>query len=434
MRFSRAAIAVAMAIAFTPTACGTSTSSGTEAQKLSADKVTLRLDWWGGETRHENTTKAIAAFEAAYPNITVTGESGDWSGYWDKLATATAGGNIPDVFQMDQSYLASYADRGVLADLSKQPQLDTKALPSKVLDTGRSKGVLYAMPIATTAWGILVNQDKVKSLGLTLPDTDTWTWSQFTAFADSVTKASGGKIHGVAPWHNEFSLQLYARQHGEALYTNGKVSITPATVAGYLQQTKDWADSGASQSAAQFSEQASASLDQMDFSTGKVVMIFSNITQLTAYSKAAGNANVVAVKLPTEDKNTTKYNYLKPGMYWSVAAASKHRAEAELLINFLVNTTDVGRIFGTERGIPSNPTILESIKGALTDNDKKAVAFTQSVENTLGAPPDLTPNGASDIDQYTLRAVQDVMFGRQTAGNAAMKFISQLQSSIDNAM
>lgn len=428
-----AAAAATTAIVVSLGACGTADSSGGTAQELSKDKVTLRIDWWGADARHERTNKAIKAFEAKYPNITVTGEFSDWNGYWDKLATATAGGNAPDVIQMDQLYLASYADRGVLADLSKQPELDTKTLAPSVLDTGRSKGVLYGMPISTSAWGILVNQDKLKALGLTLPDTDSWTWSQFTAFANSVTKASGGKVHGLVPWSNEFSLQLYARQHGEALFKDGKVAITPTTLAGYFQQAKDWADSGASPSASQFAEQASASLDQTDFSTGKVAMIFSNITQLSAYAKAAGGANLVAVKLPTEDKNATKYSYLKPGMYWSVASGSKHRAEAELLVNFLVNTTDAGQILGSERGIPANTTVLDAITGTLTPDEKKTVDYTTSIQNIMGPAPSIVPNGASDLDKNILRYVQDVMFGRQKADAAATAFITELQSSIDTA-
>lgn len=431
MRLSRVAIATATMVLILG-GCGVADSGGGK-QDLSKDKVTLRMTWWGGDARHELTKKAIAAFQAKYPNITVTGEFSDWNGYWDKLATATAGGNIPDVIQMDQTYLASYADRGVLADLAQQPELDTKALPAAVLDTGRSKGVLYAMPISTTSWGLLINQDKLTSLGLTLPDTDTWTWSEFATFAESVTKASGGKVHGVTPWSNEFSLQLYARQHGESLYTDGKVTITAATMAGYLKQAKDWADSGASQSASQFAEQASAALDQMDFSTGKVAMIFSNITQLTAYAKAAGGADIVAAKLPTDDRNATKYSYLKPGMYWSVASAGKHRAEAEQLVNFLVNSPEAGQIFGTERGIPANPFVLDSIKSTLKPDEQKTVAYTDSIQNILGPAPALTPNGASDIDKFILRALQDVMFGRQPADAAAKSFISQLQSSIDTA-
>src|SRR5690349_20865388 len=141
MRTTRKLAALAAVIMVGLTACGTADSSGGGQQELSKDKVTLRIDWWGADARLQNTQKAIAAFQAKYPNITVKPEYSDWNGYWDKLATATAGGNVPDVIQMDQSYLASYADRGVLADLSKQPELDTTALPPTVLDSGRSQGV-----------------------------------------------------------------------------------------------------------------------------------------------------------------------------------------------------------------------------------------------------------------------------------------------------
>ena len=35
------------------------------------EKVELRINWWGGETRHKATLAAIDAFMKKYPNITV---------------------------------------------------------------------------------------------------------------------------------------------------------------------------------------------------------------------------------------------------------------------------------------------------------------------------------------------------------------------------
>ncbi|MFV2022474.1 ABC transporter substrate-binding protein [Micromonospora sp. LOL_023] len=429
---SRLAIAGVLVAVLGVGACGTADSSG-GTQQLSDGDVTLRLTWWGADARHERTQQAIEAFQEQYPNIEVIGEFSDWTGYWDKLATATAGGNAPDVIQMDQLYLASYADRGVLADLSQQPQLDTATLPPAVLDTGRSRGTLYGMPISTSAWGILVNQDKLAELGVALPDTENWTWDEFADFGRSVTEASGGQVHGFTPHWNEFSLQIHARQHGEALFSDGKVSISVPTLARYFQQVNDWATAGASVPASQFAEGASAALDQTDFATGKVAMIFANVTQLAAYTKATGGADLIAVKLPTEDGNSTPFSYLKPGMYWSVSAESEHPAEAELLINFLVNTTEAGEIIGSERGIPANATVLESIRDSLTPGELQAVEYAESIQDVLGDAPEIVPNGASEIERTIVRYLQDVMFDIRTAEEAAGAFVAELQSSIDAA-
>ena len=34
-----------------------------------SDTVTLRVAWWGANSRHQNTLKTIRAFEQAHPNI-----------------------------------------------------------------------------------------------------------------------------------------------------------------------------------------------------------------------------------------------------------------------------------------------------------------------------------------------------------------------------
>lgn len=431
----RAATALTVAIAAVGLgACGVGNdTASTKPAELSKGDVTLRVNWWGGDKRTTLTQKAIDAFEKKYPNIHVTGEFSDWNGYWDKLATATAGGNAPDVIQMDQLYLASYADRGVLADLSKLSQLDTSGVGDSVLAMGRTNNGQFAMPISTAAFGLLVNKDKLDELGLTLPDTNTWTWDEFDAFARSITEKSSGKTYGVTPWNNEYSLQLAARQAGDQLFKDGQIAIKPETLSGYFQRALDWSKDKASQPASQFAEQASASLEQSDFATGKTAMIFSQVSQLTAYAAAAGGANIVIAKLPTDDANAGRYAYFKPGMYWSVSGKSAHPAEAALFVNFMVNDPGVGAILGTERGLPANSAIVTAITPQLAADEKKVVEYTTAMTPLLGTAPEIVPNGASNTDALILRFLQDVLFGKKTPQQAADGFIAELKSSIGSA-
>ncbi|HHU37890.1 MAG TPA: extracellular solute-binding protein, partial [Propionibacterium sp.] len=72
----------------------------------SGEQVTLRFAWWGNDTRNRMTQEIIEAFEAENPDIKVQGEPGEFSGYWDKLATQVAASDAPDVIQMDDKYIA----------------------------------------------------------------------------------------------------------------------------------------------------------------------------------------------------------------------------------------------------------------------------------------------------------------------------------------
>ncbi|MDR1806513.1 MAG: extracellular solute-binding protein [Propionibacteriaceae bacterium] len=441
-----AALGVAAGLALSLAACSSADSGSTGSSSAAAapssaaapvtssaaEPVTITLTWWGGDARHERTQQVIDAFEAKYPNITVEPEYTDWNGYWDRLATETAGGNSPDVIQMDMMYLASYAGRGALYDLSSVSSLDLTTLDSTLLGMGTYDGGQYAIPMSATSWAILVNTDLLGQLGLSLPDTETWTWDEFEDFALSITTASGGTVHGTGPQINAYSLDLWARAHGDATFSGGDITIKPETVASYFQLALDWSKSGAMPTAEQYAETATAALDQSDFALGKLAMIFTQSTQGAAYAQAA-NANVQLVKIPTDDANSTKYAYLKPGMYWSISSQTKHPEEAGLLINFIENDPAAAAILGTERGIPANPAMVDAIQGSLTDAEKQAVAYAESLASVIGPAPEITPNGASAIDTALTRYLQDVLFETSTPLVAAQAFIDEIHQGIEAA-
>jgi multiple sugar transport system substrate-binding protein len=421
-----AAGTVAAAVTLTLAACGVAQPQG--SAELADEPVTLRVTWWGGDARHARTQEVFDLFEEEYPNITIEPEFSDWTGYWEKLATATAGGNAADVIQMDQVYLASYASRGSLADLGSLPQLDASGLEQSVLDMGAWNDTLYGMPISTTSTGLLVNTDLVEEIGVPLPDTSTWTWDEFEAWAQEATEKSPADTYGTGVMYNEFTLQLFARQHGDQLFSEDDIVIQPETLADYFQLALDWTKDGAAPSASTTAETITLPLDQGLFANGKIAAIFTPSTMITAFA-AAMDAELELVPLPTPDEDTTKYDYFKPGMYWSVSARSEHPAEAALLVDFLVNDPEAAKIIGTERGIPANAQTLEDLGEDLTPEERQAADFAEQRTPHLGEAPAIVPNGASDIETILLRYLQDVMFERQTPQDAADALIAEVQSS-----
>lgn len=347
-------------------------------------------------------------------------------------AIASCPTSSPDVIQMDEMYLASYAERESLVDLESIEGLDTSAMDPDIVSLGRSQGTLYAMPISTTAFAVLINQDILDDLGLELPDHTTWTWDEFSEFALEVSEASGGDILGAGPMSNGYSVQLWARQHGEALFTDGAVSITPETMAGYYEFALNLSQSGAAADGSRFSEMAGAALDQTDLATGRQALAFFQNTQISAFAAATGEANLTTALIPTFDGDQS-YSYLKPGMYWSISSQSTQQEAAARFIDFMVNSEDAGAIIGTERGIPANANVRDAIADSMTPYEVQAVEFVNLVEQDLGAAPDITPNGASDIDTIILRYLEEVLFEVSTPLEAAESFIADLQAGIDSA-
>ena len=141
-----------------------------EFRAKSADgKVELRFSWWGGDKRAQLTQAAIAAFEAENPNIKIKPEYGDWSGYWDKLATQVAANDAPDIIQMDEKYITEYSSRGALLDLSKY-DIDTSKLDEAALNAGKSEDGLTGIAAGINAATILANPAVFKAAGVELPD------------------------------------------------------------------------------------------------------------------------------------------------------------------------------------------------------------------------------------------------------------------------
>ena len=154
------AVAAAAAVVLALSACG-----GGAAPQSADGKVELRFSWWGGDKRAQLTQAAIAAFEAENPNIKIKPEFGDWSGYWDKLATQVAANDAPDIIQMDEKYITEYSSRGALLDLSKY-DIDTSKFDEAALNAGKNEDGLTGIAAGINAATILANPAVFKAAGV----------------------------------------------------------------------------------------------------------------------------------------------------------------------------------------------------------------------------------------------------------------------------
>ncbi|MGO4433172.1 ABC transporter substrate-binding protein, partial [Paenarthrobacter sp. RAF9] len=279
-----ALVAATAAAVLALTACG----GGSEAK--SADgKVELRFAWWGGDKRAQVTQAAIAAFEAENPNIKIKPEYGDWSGYWDKLATQVAANDAPDIIQMDEKYITEYSTRGALLDLSKY-KIDTSKLDAAALDAGKSEKGLTGIAAGINAATILANPAVFKAAGVALPDDKTWTWEDFERISAEVTAKSPKGTYGAAAYGtDEASLGVWLRQNGKSLYTDdGKLGFEPSDIAQWWSFLKELSEKKAVPSASEVVEAEAAPLDQSGLATGKNGLAFWWSNQLPALEKAAG--------------------------------------------------------------------------------------------------------------------------------------------------
>src|SRR5690242_4013436 len=141
----RTKVSCALALAFT--LCATLTGCGGGEGGGSGGKVTLRFTWWGNPDRAARTEEAIKLFEKKNPAIRISTNFAGFDAYKQKLATQAAGGDAPDVMQLDYRMINQYADGGVLLDLGEHKELRTAEMDKGLLATGVVGGKQYAIPV-----------------------------------------------------------------------------------------------------------------------------------------------------------------------------------------------------------------------------------------------------------------------------------------------
>jgi multiple sugar transport system substrate-binding protein len=427
----RALTALALATTLlAASACGG--DSGGASSSSDGGKVTLRFTWWGSDTRTKLTQQVIDAYQKDHPNVTIKGEFGEWSGYWDKLATTVAANDAPDIIQMDEKYLREYADRGALLDLKKADGLDTGKFEPDTLSAGEFDGGLYGLNAGINSFAVVVNPAAFKTAGVAIPDDTTWTWDDYARIAAEITTKTGGKITGTGTLGgNEAGLNLWARQNGESLWTkDGKLGVSPEKTTDFFKYILKLRDAKAIPSAEAVSQDMNASLDQSAFATGKLAMSFIWSNQLNAFSKASGQ-QLKLLRIPSADgKAADNGSYYKGSMFWSISSRSKHQKEATEFVNYLANSTAAGDVLLAERGVPPNTEIRAAVTSKLKPADAASAKFIQDIGKELGDPSPAPPVGGGQVEKIIQRYTTEVLFGRQAPEAAAKAFLDEVNGEL----
>lgn len=408
-------------------ACG---GSGTP-QAPQTGPVTLRFMWWGNDTRLKLTTTVIEMFQVKHPDITIKPEPGDFSGQWDKLATMVAGGNGPDVIQMDEKYINEYASRGALADLTRLG-VDTSAFAKGTVELGLYRGTLFGLNAGINAPIMVANPKVFAEAGVPIPDDTTWTWGDYRRIVNQISAKGAGAYWGSANLAAVDSmLKLWLRQQGKEQFSETEgIAFTPAEVASFWQLMLDMQQEGAFPSAQQTIEDGGKTLEQSFLGTGKVALAQLWSNQITAMDKATGQ-DLRLLRPPSKTgKAAETMLWYKASMYWSGYAKSKNAAAVATFINFLANDLEAGAVMGTERGVPANTAVRTAIEGGMSASDTKVVAYLDAIAPELGPTAPVPPPGGGQSPSIQKRWAEEMLFGRATPQAAAQSFTDEVRSVI----
>ncbi|WP_022873065.1 ABC transporter substrate-binding protein [Nesterenkonia alba] len=390
------------------------------------EEVQLRFTWWGGEERHQATEEIIELFEAEHPHISVSGEYGDWDGYWDQLATQAAAGDLPDVVQMELRYMREYFDNEQFIPLE---DVDVSSIPESVLEGGMIEGDLYGVPTGSTVASIIANRDVFDEAGVEFPDDSTWTWDDFREITQQISDNS--EAYGMSRPFGDFGFEVWLRQHaGKDIVTDdGDLDLEPEDAVPYFDMLLEMTESGAMPPAAQAAEERGIAQEQSMVLTDQAAM------HVEWYTGASGagteEVDVLPIRFPTLTGNAEDGElFYKPAMFYSVASGSDHPEEAQLFVDFMMNSEEVAAINGHDRGVPANVDLQEAAAAELDEDEQLIAEFHSSLEDEVSDNPPIPPEGFGSVQGIIFRYEEEVIFERLSSEEAAEQMVAEIEAAI----
>lgn len=378
------------------------------AETASADEAaSLVMAWWGNQTRTDNTNAALAKYTEKY-GVEVTGQPYQWDDYWAKLSTMSAGGELPDIVQMDFAYIDQYVNADLLVDLTpyiESGALDMSNVDDSVLEMGQVGDGIYGIAAGVNAPCFYYNKNIVEEAGVELDSTSNLTWDQFVEISKTIYEKTGYRANVLS---GGALFKEWSRAEGISV-TEAKCPVSdPSEYEAFFQMELDGVADGWLITSDVITE-AGSGIETSPLVTESCkcwCVINGGSNLLVAFQAAAPEGVEIGLSaLPTSD--VTKSNYLKPAMFFSVSAQSSDIDASIALLNYLINDEDANTELKGERGVPASSAIADMLYATADDTTKQIYDYVNDVITPNCSPIDPPdPDGWSEVNK-TLQDLQE---------------------------
>ncbi|MBQ8176736.1 MAG: carbohydrate ABC transporter substrate-binding protein [Oscillospiraceae bacterium] len=420
------------------TACGSegTTDNGGDAAETvagaSEGPVTLKFSWWGGDSRHEATQKAVEAFMAKYNNITVETNFGAWSGWEDSMSTAFYAGTAPDVNQVNWNWISNYsADGSIFLDMNKVSNtFDLTQYDQSALDQCTVAGELQAIPVSMTGRIFYWNESTFEKAGISTPKT----LEELYAAGETFKTVLGDDYYPLALGeYDRAILCVYYLEsvYGKAWVTDGKLNYTAEEIATGLQFIEDLEAKHVIPTVATILGDGAESLDKNPkWMEGKYAGIFEWDSSATKFGGALNEGQSFIVGDYMKDMGEYQGGFSKVSLAFAITENTKYPTESAMLMQYLLNDPEGSAIMASERGIPlskaANATCKEQglLNEMVAEANGKVLAWvdfpldTQFENSKLKGAPDgvyYDVFGGLSYDEYTVEDAAKVLVDGVTA-------------------
>jgi multiple sugar transport system permease protein len=334
--------------------------------------VTLRLTDWADIDEMPLDKKAIAAFNARYPNIQILYEPNPGVQYEEKILTALAADDPPDVFLLDSKLIPTFTNKKVLLDLSpfvSELNIDTTQWFSNVAAIARRGSALYAFPKGFTPLALYYNKKLFRDAGLPYPG-DAWTWTDYRVLASKLTRDTDrdGSIdqYGTAFTNYYYFWIVWVWSSGGDVVdpsgTRASAFLNSPATESALQFLIDLQrkDKVAPSTGSWVQSEKTGSNSQL-FANGKIAMMIDGHWRMPRLLRQMeqGNLDIGIAPIPRHSGGQKVNVMYESG--WCVPVSSRHPREAALLAAFMAGE-EANRIRAVRHlEIPSSRAVAEEL-------------------------------------------------------------------------
>ncbi|WP_456823440.1 ABC transporter substrate-binding protein [Cellulomonas sp. P5_E12] len=431
-----AAVAAVAALALTACSSGGSGDSEPTASSTGPDTspVTLNFTWWGNDDRATRYNQALALFKEKYPYITVQTSFAAFPDYWTARSTEAAGRALPDVMQFDLSYLREFNQNGQLLDLQEYVDngtIDLSGFDETLTKAGVLDDKLIGIPTSTNTFAMFQNPNVIEQTGATFPDDADYTWDDYNTFIKDVSgagekTADGYGLYGAGDYTGTFWFFIqWLLQEGKTPFKDdGTFGFTEKDVVKFLDLTADLR----ADKLVYPTDRGLALAPKGGFTVNEAASEMSWDNFLAGYVADSGTANLSMAQIPSV-KPGEKHLFFKPSMLLSSGANTKHPEQAATLINFLLTDPEVGKIFGTSKGVPADTDQRAAVDTTEGSVDAQVIAYEEKVAEQVTESTPIPVKGFGTIEAKWKTLAEDLGYGNITPEDFASQWFAEAEMS-----
>ncbi len=368
------------------------------------------IKFWAMGSEAEQVSKILPEFEKRYPNIKVKVQQIPWTAAQEKLITAFASDNTPDICQLGNTWIPQFSSLNAIIDLSDFINMSSIVKPenffSGIWETNVIENRIYGIPWYVDTRLMFYRKDVFERAGFNQPPKN---WDELYLLCKRIKEIDKGKEKYpiFIPTNEWNSFIIFGLQAGAKLLkendTRGNFSSKE------FKEAFDYLIRFHKEKLTPFGMLQVTNVYQA-MAEEYISIYFSGPWNISEFKKwMKGNLSDKWATAPVPGyKNEYPGLSLAGGSSLVIFKNSKHKEECWKLIEFFSEPQIQTKVYGVTNNLPS---VIEAWNDSSLANDVYMKAFYEQLHRVISAPkiPEWEQIVFSKLQQYAEFAARGVM-------------------------